>query len=223
MDTRILLERSIFEYIRKAVVDAGYTPDIIGYENTQSEYARYKSDLQAINSSKGFSIEIFNNSTGVDKGLRQIPRIVLTYTVFSPGNWGSAPGTYIGLNSENKHQAFKDDILSVELFVTCLIISRTTSQERFMSSLLSYILPPFVFIPYYSDLTQKFLVEFVSTSDISDRDGQVFEKSVYYKVPDILLNEGEEVGEEIPSITDITINQYISNYLGLTLNINNND
>lgn len=214
-DVRILLERSIYEYIRLALVESELTPDITEFENTPLGYTQYLAALASIKTSKGFAVELFNHSTILDKGLKQVPRIVLSFTSFTPGEWGGDPGKYIKRNQDGKYQAFRDDILSVQLFFTCYVLSKTTSQERSLWNILNQMLPPFSFVPYYTDSTQTFFVEFISTADLSDNSVGIFEKSLYFKVPDILLNEAREIAGLIPDIREITINTKIANHLGL--------
>lgn len=216
-DIRLRIERSIYEYIRLVLVGNNLTPDITSYPNTHEGFQAYQQDLKSISITNGFSVELFNQSSSLDKGLKQVPRIVITHNMYTPGDWGSAPGPLIGPLYEGFFQSKGIDTTAVNLHFTVYIISKTASQERKLTSLLARLFPAHRYIKFY-DSTEHFLMELISSNDSPDLQNGLLERSFYCRVPDIFLNE-DELLEVIVPIKEITINQYISNYLGLTYKI----
>lgn len=212
------IERSVYEQLRLGVVSAGYTPDITLYENTPQGWTDYNGELKSIQEDLGFSIEIFNQSNPKDKGIKKVPRLVLTYDIINPGDWGNEPGLQ-RIPDNGSFKLVSNDLLSSVLTFSCHVIAETTSQLRKLSFLVDRYLPNLSFVNYYFDQTDSFLVEQVSASDITEIYAGVMEKIYTFEVPDIILNDSIDTGDTVPPISEINLNTKISDYLGLTLKI----
>ena len=72
------LDRTIFEFIRLAVVESGYLPDWRSYSGTNSEkQLAYNNDKQTIRDSGKEIIEVFGVGTGEDRYRDDYNRIVI--------------------------------------------------------------------------------------------------------------------------------------------------
>ena len=212
------LERSVYEKLRLGVVAQGFTPDITTFPNTVAGYQQYQAALLVIKADKGFVLEIFNQSNPKDKGIKKVPRIVFTYNTITPGDWGNEPGTRAVLDGTT-FKYVRNDLISSTLTLACHIIAETTTQLRTLTWLVDRYLPNLSYIPYYNDTTEDFLLDLVSVADLTDLSVGVIEKFYTYEIPDILINEDVETDKVTVPISEININTYISDHLGITFKI----
>lgn len=208
---RTLLQRSIYERLRLALVSEGYTPDVTIYENTPVGYQAYQTALKDLQIANDFSVELFNHGTVRDKGLKKVPRITLDYAPLVMGEWGSENKSYPQFDG-SLYQYYYDDIVSLEMLFYCRVITESTSQARILNQLVLQVLPPLSFHPYYTDQDQQFLIEFITMSDVSDGQSNTREDVYLYKVPDVVANEGVPLNQSVPPIENIQL----SIYLGLS-------
>lgn len=218
-----LLERSIYEVVRLRLVDSGLTPDITLFPNTQAGYNSYIEALESISDTYGFSVELFNVSSNMSRGLKKVPRVVISHHSIIPGNWGSEPNTYKKLQ-DGAFNLVKLDRVSMEMFFNCIVITNSTSQLRQLNSVITQSLPSIGYVPYYTEgaSQEDFMVHMVSGQPLTDNYSGIFESRFFYSIPDIILNEVTDP-YTVPPIKNIELNTKIANELGLTLNITNND
>ena len=127
-----IIERSIFENIRKGLVDLGYLPDILAvdiddvplYPDTEEGMTLYETDLSVIKLTKGFSIEVFNESSNFNKGIKKVPRIILKTGNFLPGVLGGDPQKYF-LPTDEGFSSLVNKIGGIEVDVPQAIVDRT--------------------------------------------------------------------------------------------------
>ncbi len=223
------IERSFFEAIRLLLVAEGYTPNIAdaaSYPNTEAGYEAYLAALAAIaNGVKGFATEVFSTSNPQDKGTLNLPRISLNTSAFLPGVTGYDSSAQPVWNSEtNKFELFNYDSRTYMLFLDCMVSAKTQTQLRILMDIVHRALPQMGYLKYY-DNTELFFIELSSFQEQNDATGGILEYNYRYEVPDIQWVAPIKQTEggspiEIAPITQITLNTYINDRLGITKIIN---
>lgn len=208
------VERSIFEKIRKVLVDEGYIPNITNTGLFGSEPYSIANDtawetaLKTIaNSAKKFAIEVFDNSQ--TKGQRKTPRISIIPRRIEAGEIGSAPQPFIAYNpnviDETSSQLVKMTLPleASTLFLDIHLTSSSGSQERILNAVLNKAIGPKRFIPWYDQPGELFFAKQYSYYDLPDPPEGESEKVYSYEIPDLY-----DVPEEYAPValtTEITL------------------
>lgn len=207
------LERSIFEAIRLVLVAEGYTPDItnnvaypkIGSQFTQAAQTAWTAALEAINDTKGFSIELYGASSPDAKGTRKTPRIVIVPDRIMPSELGAPlDGVLLDnpLDPDTKiRQAlpYRASILSFDIH----LVYQKAAELRVMQAILGKTIGTVKFIPWYDDNTDTFFVEQFNYYDEPDPLEGTDEKVYSYQAPD--LYDVQADGVTIAKINTIEI------------------
>lgn len=208
-DIQKLIENSIFEAIRLELVSEGYLPDsnLSKYSNTPEGLTAWQNDLNAIQESKGFAVEVFGHSSFYAKGLKRIPRIVIIPRRIMPGDIGTG-GTF-GIKAleddPNVLAQTRVDYNSSILQIDVNILSSTAQQDRFLNYILAKALGVRKFIPIINKTEETFLIQRYNMYDLPDTADNIEEKAYSYEVPDIWLYEEYDV-ENTSLIKAIEIN-----------------
>lgn len=207
-----IIERSIFERIRIELVDKGYLPDVTQYTNDASGVASYEADLDNIVATKGFAIEVYNESSSFEKGLKKVPRIVINSGNFLPGDIGGDPSRFYELGEDNRYLAKVTPPQTADFFFSIHLVSENVIQERVLNALLALSVPRRKYIPWYND-NRRFFVRNLNYFDLDDNDNGLIEKVFAYEVPDCWDMEDEVVATDIAKISHIKLNTNIQKYL----------
>jgi len=207
------LERSIYEAIRVVTVAEGFTPDVTTYTNVQTDYDQYKADLHSIFVSKGFAIEVFNNSAPEQKGMIKTSRISIVHGGTAMGDiglpvqkdfadYGQTQGLVVGTTMTNEY--------AYEVYIT----ARNLMEFRICQGIVLQALPARSWIGILNDPDPKtrFLNNMVS-GYASPGDLRGVKEFVYaYTVPDLLTSLYSET-EVIPNMIEYSLE--LSTYLGI--------
>lgn len=217
-DIQELIERSIFEAIRKEVTDKGYLPDITLFPETAQGASDYFLEIPGIIANKGFIIEVVNESSNFDKGIKSVPRIVIKTGSFLSGDVGGDPLGYfersdIGYNAKITPPQTSNYYLEIHL------VSNTTEQERILNAILSLVLPKRKYLKFYNNLNKSFFIRHINFSEMDDTDHGIIQKVNYYEIPDCWEHEDIITRTNVSLITRIDLNVNLDKYYTGTLTV----
>lgn len=223
-----IIERSFFEAVRILLVADGHMPDITNltlYPNTESGYDAYIAAMENIASTRGYAVEVFGASNPQDKGVKSLPRISFETSSFLPGDIGLDTTPFPVLNpTSNKYDLYRYDSRSYDLFLDCIVSTKTQAQLRVLMDVVHRAIPLMGNLVYYNNPVEtpdeSFFVQLGAFQpEVSPRDG-VLEYSYRYEIPDIIWRELVEVATDpvggIPPISEITLNLMIEERLGIS-------
>lgn len=215
-----IIERSLFETIRKEIVDKGYLPDIsnpILYPDNQTGWDQWKSDISGIVSSLGFAIELFSVGSNEHKGVKKVPRIVLEAGNFLPGALGGDPRRYF-VDAGTTYNAKITPPQTVDFYINFCIVGDTAQQVRIMNAILALSIPRRGYIPWYNDSTKTFFARFLNYYDRTDEDEGIIEHVYAYEIPDAWDQDDRDdpLHPTIAKINEITFNTNIQKYMDRT-------
>lgn len=198
-----IVERSIYEAIRKLLVSEGYIADVRdnlafpknGEDLSEAGQVAWDASLKSIQQAKQFAVEIFNNSSSQTKGLKRVPRITIIPRRLMPGELGMEPG-YTTKQSEadpNAFENFENPSETSHLWLDVILTSNSTKQERFLNAVLGKVIGAKKFIPRYDKPTEKFFIKQTNYYDIPDTQEGIEEKVYSFEVPDLIMF-GEKIG-----------------------------
>lgn len=207
VDTQKIVERSLFEAIRKLLVSEGYLPDITLFPNTQIGYGNFQSALEVIKNTKGFATEIFGHGSSQSKELKRVPRIaIVTRRVFPGDIGGLVDYEYINnpLDPNNLMKVLPDN-QTADLQIDIHLVSNSAEQDRFLGAVLGATIGSKRYIPVYDDPTQKIFTRQYNYYDLPDTMEGIIEKVYSYEIKDLWLFGGRVIQTSVPLIKEITI------------------
>lgn len=207
-DTQKLVERSIFEAIRKKLVSEGYLPDITLFPNTEIGYGNFQSAVQAIRSVKGFATEIFGHGSSQSKELKRVPRIAIVTRRVFPGDIGGIVDSEYITNplDPNNIMEVKPDNQTADIQLDIHLVSNSAEQDRFLGAILAAVIGSRRYLPIYTDTTQKIFARQYNYYDLPDTMEGIIEKVYSYEIKDLWLFGGDTIRTSVPLIKEITIN-----------------
>jgi hypothetical protein len=207
LGTQELIERSLFEAIRKKIVALGYLPDISSYANTQQGYTDYRAAISTVQSVQGFAAEVFNHGSSQSKQLKRVPRIAIVTRRVFPGDIGGVVDSQYENDPLNPNNIMKvrPDNQTADLQIDIHLVSNTARQDRFLNEVLGAVIGRRRYVPLYTDPTQLFFVHQYNYYDLPDTMEGIMEKVLSYEVKDLYLFEGEVLNPNIPLIKEITL------------------
>jgi len=211
MDVQELIERSIYEKIRLALVSEGLTPDIV----TNNTDTLYNAALQAIETSKGFSVELFGSSSVESKGERKYARVVLDWVLFTEGDIGTTPEVVYTKQEDGSFSKTVNHISSYEGLLAVAVVCNNIQEVRAINSILRENLPSKSYVPYYTG-SGNFLILQESSVKVSQTNDPLQEWVYTYLIPDIFFGLDIAKTGEVTEITSITIETELSNHLGIS-------
>lgn len=208
-DVQDIIERSIFEAIRKVIVVEGYLPDITVYlPVNQITYDAWVNDVKNVVTAKGFCIEIFGPGSNQSKYQKKIPRIVIQTRRFLPGEIGTPPEGFYQLQDDNTFRQVKTAPTTSNMQIDIRLVSKSQIQDRIMHAIIGKALTTRKFIQIYTDLNNpiaKFFLRQVGYNDYNELDEGVMERVYTYEVPDVYQTEWDIISTVIAPITEITV------------------
>lgn len=211
-----IIERSLFEIIRKELVDKLYLPDIADtdtYPDNEIGWAKWEADIKAIaNGAKGFAIELFSVGNNEAKGIKKVPRIVIDSGNFLPGALGGDPRRYFE-DQGNNYKALITPPQTVDFYVNFHLVSSSAVQARILNSILALAIPRRGYIVWYNDATKSFFARYLNYYDQGDKSVGVDECVYAYEIPDAWDREDVEVYATIAKTSEITLNINVQKYM----------
>lgn len=210
-----IIERSLFEDIRKEIVDKGYLPDIsdVGtYPDSQVGWDQWQSDIDDIVTNQGFAIEIFGVGNNKAKGTKKVPRIVLEPGNFLPGALGGDPRNTFEAADGNTFNILKTPLQTTDFYMNICIVAETIQQLRTLTGILAISVPRRGYHNFYNDPTKTFFARFLNYYDRDDESEGFLEHVYSYEIPDAWDQENQEIGT-IAAINEITFNTNIQKYM----------
>ena len=207
-----LIERSLFESIRKELVDKGYLPDINLFPNTISGRSDYEAAITLIKTIKGFAIELFSEGSNHSKGMKKTPRIVIKTGSFVPGALGGDVSRVMVLSGSG-FLPTKTPPQTVDFYIDFHLVSENVNQERILNSLLAISVPRRGYVPFYTDSNYSFFTRYVNFYNYDDSDQGIIEKVYAYEIQDCWETEDSVVGSMVAKMSEIDLTINVQKYL----------
>lgn len=212
-DIQELIERSIFEAIRKELVDKEYLPNINLYPNTEAGRLAYETEIKAIATIKGFAIEVYSESNNHSKGIKKTPRIVVKTGSFVPGSLGGDPSLVFIDKGILGYEPTVTPPQTVDFYIDFHLISESVKQERILNALLAIAVPRRGYIPFYTDATRTFFVKYINFYNLDDQEQGIIGKNYAYEIQDGWETEDQVVGGMVAKMNQIDLTLNVQKYL----------
>jgi len=207
-----IIERSLFEVLRKELVSKGYLPNILLYPDTQVGHGDYNLAISNIVTQKGFAIELYNEGSNKAKGVKKIPRCIINTGNFLPGALGGDPQRYF-LDQGNFFQALVTPPQTVDFFINVHLVSEDVEQERILNALVALAIQRRGYVPFYTGSGDTFFCRYLNFFHIDDLDAGIIEKVYAYQVSDCWDTEDRIITEAVSKITKINLFPSLMKYM----------
>jgi len=206
------IERSLYEAIRVIAVAEGYTPDVENFVNNEAGYDAYMLELASIKSSKGFAIEVFNNSQPEQKGMIETSRISIAHGGTPSGdiglpvqkdyeNHGQTQGLVVGTTMTNFYM--------YDVYLTC----RNLKEFRVTQGIVMQALPSRSWINFINQDPEDRFLNIMTAGYASPSELRGVKEFTYsYYIPDVLTSLYTEA-KVIPVVKTYSLD--LINYLGI--------
>lgn len=203
------VERSIYEAIRVQFVSQGYLPDITTsgrYPASSTGGANWEADLAIVTAAKKFAVEVFGDSSSLQKGLKRVPRIGIIPRRIMPGDIGKdIRGGFAPNPLDPDNTIFiKPTYQSANLHIDINVVPETAEQDRLVNAVIASALSTLNYLQFYDNPTEYFLIRQFNFYDLPDNKNGIAEKVYSYEIPDLYLYEG--LANPVPLIEEITVN-----------------
>lgn len=211
-DIESRVERSMFEMLRLVAVAEGYLPDVTdpSFANTGGGNNNWEIACMAILAAKGFMVPIYGYSAPVDKDILKVPRIVVISRRTKLGDVGNPVNPIVVAKAQNptQYRAIRRPILSVNMQVDIELVASSSKQIRILNAIVNEALGTMAFIPFMGTSDKFFLRQF-NYYDLLDPDSSLIVKAYSYEIKDLYLTNSKVVQEDVPKITEITVETQI--------------
>lgn len=217
------VERSIFEAIRKVLVQEGYLPDItnaVRYPSVNGNFtaqaqANWEADLATVKVNKGFAIEIFGYSASDQRGTKKVPRIVIESMRSMPSEIGAPMDGIILEDPLQPDASYRQPLpyMASNLQFDIHLVGNSAKQVRVLQSVLAKALGTVKYIPYYDEVPppELFFLRQYNYFDVPDQTEGIEEKVYSYEAPDLFdvqeepvaLAKINEINVEVSVIDDV--------------------
>ena len=214
-DVQEIIERSLFEAIRKELVDKEYLPDVSDtglFPNNPTGYAAWNAAIQAIITAKGFAIELFGVGNNEDKGVKKIPRIVLESGNVLPGALGGDPLRYFEDNG-TYYKSLVTPPQTTDYYLNIIMVSNTIIQSRILNNIVALGMPRRGYVPFYNDPTKSFFIRYLNYFEANNEDRGLIEHIYSYEIKDAWDIDAIELTDDIPKMSEITFNINLQKYM----------
>ena len=219
-----VIEITVFEAIRLELVDKGYLPDITQFPDTPQGVTDYNNAIKDIVDEKGFAIDIFNNGSNFNKGIKTIPRIIINSGNFLGGSLGGDPSKFF-INNGSNYTAMVTPPQTSDFYLDVHCVSNNVKQERILNSILSLALPKRKYLKCYNDLTKSFFIRYLSFFELDNLGHGLSEKCFSYEIPDCWDTEDTTIPGTISKISviemDLRLQKYITGTWGEVSQVSN--
>ena len=189
------IDRTIYELIRKRLVDDGYLPDISNY-STEKEYIEAKKQIEV---QKGFVIEVHGVGTPEARDERIICEITIDRKQIEAGTLGGETPRFIKDPNTGKFTKEKIPAICSDVRYEIRVFSNSIQKERVAFQTLMELFTHRNYYPiteqYNADRKKWLLFTSRGSVDVSTID--VREHLFYYVAEDVWLGKYDVVRENI--------------------------
>lgn len=204
------LDRMFYERIRKAVVAAGYLPDITLYATESA----YKAARDALRTTKGQLIDVFGVGSFDARDEKTINKIVIDRTGRSQGSLGGAPERYMvtksGTGADTMYTQLQYPEMSDTVAYDVRFVGDRTSMERIAMQCIDSALGRRRFLKVYNnsgvEVSKAVLV--VNNGDVDLSEKNYMERLFKYVVPDVFIATPLVVRDNIPVMKTVEFTIY---------------
>src|SRR5690606_14989407 len=142
---------------------------------------------------KSFAIELFNHSSSQAKGLKRVPRIVISPERVMPGEVGSTPDGFVERSPLDPFLFLKVEGIdqTSDMMVDISLITNTAAQSRVLQAILGKALGHRRNIPYLGNpYGDTFFTRNLNCYTLSDTLEGISERIYTYEIKDLYLSEG---------------------------------
>lgn len=207
--TQELVELTTFHSLRKVVVDNGFCPDIMAYPNTEQGSRDYWAAFENITLTKGFSVEVFNNSNPEHKGVKKLPRMVFITESFLPGEVGGDGTRVYKVDPQKGFRVLTLPTQAMDFYFKIHIICDNAKQYRTCLALMANAIPTRgyldIYQPFEGYLPSQLFIENISSLPSPYVADGVLEYVYRYVAKDLWLEEyTQDLGTVVP-LTEILL------------------
>lgn len=198
------VQKSLFKAINDVGVSLGYCVDRT-ISNILEDPELWRAAEEEILEDKGFVIEIFSTATSHNKGIKQIPRIVINPTRDSQGNLGSPVDPVYEYESETG--TYRKETLpptTRDLQVSIEIFAENSQQWVILNGLIQGALPSRSYINFY-DGNGKFLITQGGFLESDDTAKGILQGIFTYEVLDLYLTKPVISEDVISPLNEIIV------------------
>lgn len=207
------LDNMLFETLRRAVVGAGYLPDIINYQSgTNAENAAaYKAAKVTLRDSIGVLTEVFGVGSFEAKGEKAINKIVIVRGNKSVGSIGGWPATQYDVTNGfplNSGSLFKKSFLpdnSNDVIYQIKLITNDSNWDNALSAIIDNVIPQKRFL-FTVDNTGNYTTKAVLILSMGDNNISAFnfiERTYKFIIKDVFLQIPQVTKVDIPVLSTI--------------------
>jgi len=197
-----IVERSVEKRFYDLLLEHGYIADRTTYAASQSDFDAAMSVIEQ--GPNGFAVGLFGHGPSNDRGEQKMPRVVITGQGFYEGTVGNDPTPAYVANGLTFDKVSSSSTSSTYRFKVSLV-SNKTSQDRLLEQIRVLALPNRIYVPYYNDANESFLVTYTFLAQNPDLSLGIFQKEYYYEAIDVFEIVNQVVASNIPKMTDINI------------------
>lgn len=196
------LDRTLFEIIRKRIVELGYLPDINDFTKPQD----YKRAKQVIIDSKGFCIDLHGVGTPAARGEVLVCDITIDRMDIEAGTLGGSPSTQYRKKVDGFYQKERTVAMSSNVDYEIRVVTNAVATERIILGMMYDLFNHRAYYPvadmYRTEDDDRFLL-FMSggEQDVSSTD--VRERLLKYTVSDVWLGSNKIILDNIPPMTSV--------------------
>nr|DAJ85231.1 MAG TPA: hypothetical protein [Caudoviricetes sp.] len=189
------IDRTIYELIRKRLVDDGYLPEITNY-TTEKDYIVAKKQIEV---QKGFVIEVHGVGTPEARDERIVCEITIDRKQIEAGSLGGETPQFIKDNVTGKFTKEKIPAICSDVHYEIRVFSNSIHKERIAFQILMEIFTHRNYYPitetYNPDRDKWLLFTSRGSTDVSSTD--VREHLFYYIAEDVWLGKLDTIRRDI--------------------------
>ncbi|MCB9047615.1 MAG: hypothetical protein H6550_15890 [Chitinophagales bacterium] len=211
------LDRMFEEVLRRAVVAAGYLPDVASYIGDPAGYEAAKASLKTSLGANGRLIEVFGPGPWDNYMDKASCRIVVTregsakgtiggtnevYFTATSGSGASAVYSKYAYPDATNHVSYSIRVITDSLAydeIACGIVDKALGNRKYIATVDAS----------GNDTTSKALVCFEGNVDLSST--HFMERMYRYQVKDIFMQPATLISSDIPALTEINPGLYLGN------------
>lgn len=207
------ITRSIEKALYLKLLEQGYTPDrsIFGVnsfdESFDVSFQGYVDKKTDIKNRKGFCVDLFGHGASMDRGIKLVPRMVITGLGFSPGSVGNDKTPYYKKNGQGKYDQLIGPIFSSNFRFELELSSNKTAQDVFMEAVRAFVLSNFEQVVVYDQPQDSFLVQYTFPRQMPEFQQGLIQRIYTYEVVDVFENLPITLNTEIARLKSIIIKE----------------
>ena len=222
------VRRAIFHALRGELVKRNLLPDITLFPQTVQGVKDYNAAIATIAAAQGYAIEIFNQSSQDKRYMRKVPRMVLTFRRFIPGDLGGDVAPYYVSKSGDPldPQGYTKEVLPGQSshwqFDLNLVVNQAV-QEDIMNNVVATVIAGRGYIPFFDTPEEKIFIRQIGYFENPDPEQGVNERVYQFEIPDIFLMDATILDPNVPAIKNIALEIDLVDKAGNTRDIINTD